>query len=82
MSEKIRVICFAALGEKVGKQVEIPVDGSLSAAELRQRLMERYPECHDLIRTCMIAVNHEYAADDTRMRAEDEIALIPLVSGG
>jgi molybdopterin converting factor subunit 1 len=82
MSENIRVLCFAGIGEKVGKQLEIPVAGSLSVSELRQRLMERYPECRDLIRTCMIAVNQEYADDDTQVRGEDEIALIPFVSGG
>jgi molybdopterin converting factor subunit 1 len=82
MSEKIRVICFAGIGEIVGKQVEIPVTGSMSISELRQQLMERFPESRELIRTCMIAVNHEYADDNTQVRTEDEIALIPFVSGG
>ncbi len=30
----------------------------------------------------MVAVNQEYATDDMRISADDEIALIPPVSGG
>ncbi|MBH8599615.1 MULTISPECIES: MoaD/ThiS family protein [unclassified Thermoactinomyces] len=82
MSGKLCILCFANIGEKLGRWVEVPTDESLSVSELRQLLVERYPEYSYLIRTCMIAVNREYAGENTQVQAEDEVALIPFVSGG
>ncbi|MBC9931154.1 molybdopterin converting factor subunit 1 [Chitinophaga qingshengii] len=50
-------------------------------AELKQWLYERYPAIQQL-NSLMIAVNREYAADEQIIHLEDEVAVIPPVSGG
>jgi molybdopterin converting factor small subunit len=45
--------------------------------------MERaYPELAPILRRAMIAVNTDYAGDDTVIPASAEVACIPPVSGG
>ncbi|HVI46934.1 MAG TPA: molybdopterin converting factor subunit 1 [Chitinophaga sp.] len=50
-------------------------------ATLKRWLYDSYPALKQL-KSMMIAVNREYAADGTAISAEDEIAVIPPVSGG
>ena len=54
---------------------------ALTVVELKRQLLERYPAFGNLT-TLYIAVNTEYGADDALLSEEDEIALIPPVSGG
>lgn len=63
-----------------GSLVEIDADVR-SVGELRSLLVARYPDLADL-RSLFIAVNLEYAADHAELNENDEIALIPPVSGG
>ncbi|WP_143304524.1 molybdopterin converting factor subunit 1 [Chitinophaga vietnamensis] len=48
---------------------------------LRAWLYHQYPALEQL-KTMMIAVNREYAEDHVQIGQEDEIAIIPPVSGG
>lgn len=52
-----------------------------SVAELKQALKKRYPEFSKLT-SLAIAVNSEYASDDVQLKSNDEVAIIPPVSGG
>jgi molybdopterin synthase sulfur carrier subunit len=63
-----------------GKEVNITVEGN-TVAELRKRLLTEYPRLAGL-RSLYIAVNNEYADEEKVLRSDDEIALIPPVSGG
>jgi molybdopterin converting factor subunit 1 len=56
-------------------------EGGISVAELKQMLIEKYPRFKQLA-SLMIAVNTEYGADDTIIKNNDEVALIPPVAGG
>ncbi|MGA9174344.1 MAG: MoaD/ThiS family protein [Thermoactinomyces sp.] len=78
----IRILCFAEIGERLGKSINITAGENLSISSLRQLLCDQYPECKELIETCLIAVNQEYANEDTVVGAKDEVALIPPISGG
>jgi molybdopterin converting factor subunit 1 len=50
-------------------------------AALKAWLYEAYPSLLQL-KSMMIAVNRTYAADSQTISAQDEIAVIPPVSGG
>lgn len=52
-----------------------------SVAELKKLLASNYPDFSNLT-SLAIAVNSEYATDDVVLRKNDEIAIIPPVSGG
>lgn len=63
-----------------GREMTIQSDGRTVAA-LRQTLLRQYPALAGL-RSVMIAVNNVYADDQILLTENDEIALIPPVSGG
>ncbi len=52
-----------------------------SVLELKQMMSETYPEFAKLS-SLAVAVNSEYAQDDVPLSGNDEIAIIPPVSGG
>ena len=79
---KVSVRLFAGLRERAGAQhveVEIPegaVVGDLLAAMGQTPVGELHPG------ECVVAINREYAGAGEPVRAGDEIALVPPVSGG
>src|SRR5687767_14404060 len=79
---KVSVRLFAGLRERAGAQhieLELPegaVVEDLLAAMGQTPVGELHPG------QCVVAINREYAGARETVRAEDEIALIPPVSGG
>lgn len=53
----------------------------LSIADFKEKLFNKYPELRKL-KTLSFAINNNYTTNDTIVCNEDEIALIPPVSGG
>ena len=47
-----------------------------------EALCERFPDAASLIRRSVVSLNQEYASPEQTIQPEDEIALIPPVSGG
>ena len=77
----IKIKCFGVAREIVDNEV-IEFDPSISTVEaLRKALTETYPDFTS-INGFMIAVNQEYATDEMKISTDDEIAIIPPVSGG
>jgi molybdopterin converting factor subunit 1 len=60
--------------------VELP-DGA-SVADLRRLLGMTVPRLSELLERSAIAVDGEFARENTLLRAESEVALLPPVSGG
>lgn len=52
-----------------------------SVGDLKRHLVNTYPEFSKLT-SLAVAVNSEYAADDVTLFNNDEVAIIPPVSGG
>lgn len=57
-------------------------DDELTAGQIKQKLIEQYPEHTDILSICFIAKNQVYAPEDTIISQADELALLPPVSGG
>ena len=80
---KAKVRLFARLAELAGtRETEVELGEGLSVAEAFDALCRRFPEMADLAGSLMYAVNAEYVSPDHPLRAGDELALIPPVSGG
>ena len=78
----IHILLFGITKDLVGKQklqMELPVATTVS--DFKKLLREDYPELIELD-SMAIAVNSEYASDEVVIQANDEIAIIPPVSGG
>ncbi|SFJ62669.1 molybdopterin converting factor subunit 1 [Thermoflavimicrobium dichotomicum] len=78
----MKILCFADLGEKIGKNVEFPLETTITVRELREKLSEQYPLYQQQLQTCMVAINQTYAEEETVISPDDVVALIPPVSGG
>lgn len=78
----IKVMLFAGMKEKVGREQIIYHGTSLRVAELREWLAEAYPQLAEDIPQAMVAVNEEFADESTMISEQDQVALIPPVSGG
>ena len=78
---KVKVKTFGISRDILGgREVTLEVEGN-SVADLRKTLSARFPALNKL-NSLFIAVNQNYAADETTLSETDEIALIPPVSGG
>ena len=64
-----------------GPQISLQVPESTTAGQLKLLLTEHYPRLGALA-SFLLAVNEAYAEPQTLLQAEDEIAVIPPVSGG
>lgn len=79
----LQVLLFAGLAEQAGsRQISVEVPQDATVEQLRSAIAESYPNLAALLTSCFVSVNREFALPDQQLRAEDEIALIPPVSGG
>lgn len=80
---KVRVLFFAQLRERArtGEAVLELAEGT-DVATLWDQICGRYPDVEPLAGSISFAVNREYVGRDCVLAADDEIALIPPVSGG
>ena len=76
----MRVLLFGIAKDMAGAPF-ITAEGITSVAELKLWLYQQYPGLQQL-RSLMIAVNKVYAQDSDILKNEDEVAVIPPVSGG
>lgn len=63
------------------KRSSIELEGEFTVSALRSALVKNYPDFSKLA-SLRFAVNEEYVADDHPLTPNDEIVLIPPVSGG
>jgi molybdopterin synthase catalytic subunit len=79
---RVRVLFFGVLKDLVGKSAEsldLPPGATVSD------LLAHYagvPRMTDLLPSLAISVNQEYAPTDAPLREQDEVGLLPPVSGG
>ena len=78
----VQVLLFGITKDLVGKQkITLSISENVTVAQFKKILQEKYPELIELD-SLAIAVNSEYAFDNELIHPNDEIALIPPVSGG
>lgn len=81
----MRVLLFGVTREIVGNDSldvsDFYTENPQSVAELKSYLSKLYPDLNKLS-SLAIAVNSEYAEADVILSQNDEVALIPPVSGG
>lgn len=78
----IKVLLFAGIAEKLGQQQIVVDQGEITVQGLREWLAQQYPAIAIDLERAMIAVNEEFADDETNLKTDDEVAIIPPVSGG
>lgn len=80
---KLAVLFFATLRERVGtKQTQVELPSGATVRDLKDFLVIQYPGLDQAMRTCIVAVNRQYAKDEEILPVGAEIAIFPPVSGG
>src|SRR5271156_4988398 len=80
---RVRVLFFGGLKDLAGKSsdlLELP-DGAL-VRDVLAHYLAQVPGMRELAASLAVAVNQEYAGAETRLKSDDEVALLPPVSGG
>jgi molybdopterin converting factor subunit 1 len=79
----VRVLFFASLREKVKKSEtrQTMADGA-TVGDLWVSLCREHATLEPMTASVSFAVNREYATRDVVLKNDDEVALIPPVSGG
>ncbi|MCA1816884.1 MAG: molybdenum cofactor biosynthesis protein MoaE [Acidobacteria bacterium] len=79
----VRLLLFGAAREAAGAgALDLEVRAPATAASVFEAALERYPALRRFGRSLLVAVNEEYAAPGREVRADDEVAIFPPVSGG
>lgn len=80
---QVKVLFFGRLKELVGaaeEQVELPAGASV--ADLAAHYRGRVAQWSEFQPSLAVAVNQEYTDEEARLKAGDEVAFLPPVSGG
>lgn len=81
-SIKIRLMTFGITRDMLGSSaLELELPQGAKVSDLQRLLHDRFPALNRLA-SLLIAVNETYAAPELILHENDEIALIPPVSGG
>lgn len=79
----LAVLLFARARDLAKRDsVSISLPANPTVADLRSSLATQFPALESLLASSAIAVNREFAEDSVALHENDEIALIPPVSGG
>ena len=79
-----RILLFGSLGERLGRELALDLDGAPTVADIRRELARRHPEAAgdlDAARARAL-VNDESASEERMVGSADEIAFLPQLSGG
>lgn len=83
MTREVSVLLFARLREVAGSdRLSLAIPIAVNVAELRRCVARQIPQAAELISRCAVAVNGDYANDESTVPEGAEVALIPPVSGG
>jgi molybdopterin converting factor subunit 1 len=82
-SMRVRVLFFGVLKEIAGKSAdEIDVHDGASVRDVLLHYQSQIPQLKSSLSSIALAVNQQYSRADAKLKANDEIALLPPVSGG
>jgi MoaE-MoaD fusion protein len=80
---RVRVLFFGMLKDLAGKSSDLlDLPELASVADVLAHYQVRVPRFKDSLSSLAVAVNQQYAGPETKLKLDDEVALLPPVSGG
>jgi len=80
---RVRVLLFGQLKDIVGRQEEsLELEPGARLASVLAHYAEQYPKFQGLKNSLACSINQEYAAATAVLKEDDEVGLLPPVSGG
>jgi len=79
----VRVLYFAQARLATGRSEEqLSTSQSLKAEGLEKLLTDKYPSLQPLLPACRLAKNGRFLQPDETLDPQDEVAILPPMSGG
>ncbi len=79
---KVQIVAFGIARDILqGSGKELDIEGSPTIADVKTALLHEYPDFSKLA-SLRFAVNEEYQSDSYILNPQDEVVIIPPVSGG
>ena len=79
---KIKLLLFGITSDLLGtSSLVIEIQENSTVTTLKSILVKKYPQLKN-IDSYAIAINEEYASEETQINPNDVVAIIPPVSGG
>lgn len=79
----MKLLFFGPLKDHLGSESIVELRGSITIKQALQIVSADHPEISPLLERCAFAVNMDYVTEvTTTLNNDDELALIPPVSGG
>jgi len=83
VKQSLSIKLFASLRQAMNSnEIKINIDNEIMVSQMKKIVFETFPKLKKLNIPFLVAVNHELAKDSSLIKAGDEVALIPPVSGG
>ena len=81
--KKLSIKLFGSLRSTMNlDQIKMDLDKEITVSQMKKIIFETFPNLKKSNIPFFVAVNHKYAPDSLVVGTNDEIALIPPVSGG
>lgn len=80
---KVKLLLFASLKDIAGRRdLEMELDDGSTLQQVTEKLASLYPEIGRMQNSVRIAINQEFADENSSLNNGDEIAFLPPMSGG
>lgn len=80
---KIKVKLFAFLQDQLGPVVTVEVTNPIRVTDILKQVSQLAPQLTTTLANSRLAINQEFIdSDEVSLTANDEVAIIPPVSGG
>lgn len=80
---RVRVLFFGILKDLAGKSADsLDLPDGASVRDVLKHYEARVPQMRESLASLAVAVNQQYARTETKLKSDDEVALLPPVSGG
>ena len=83
VKQSLSIKLFASLRQAMNSdEIKIDIDNEIKVLQMKEIIFETFPNLKKSNIPFFVAVNHRYVTDFDVITTNDEVALIPPVSGG
>lgn len=81
---RMRILLYGKLADARGPELELPSQSACSIAELRERIVAKYPNAPQAIRSRSVraCIDDAIVAEDYVVGPDEQVEFFPPVSGG
>ncbi len=83
VKQSLSIKLFASLRQAMNSdEIKIGIDNEITVLQMKEIIFKTFPNLKKSNIPFFVAVNHKYVTDSDVITTNDEVALIPPVSGG